>query len=170
MLARASRGELELEFRAQIEAALAAGLAPTHLDWHCLYDGGRADVFDLTFALAREYGLALRVHAKPSVERVHRQGLPAADHGTLDSFRLTIDGKAARYVQMLRELPAGLGEWAVHPGSDDAQAREIDPDGWQVRATDFAFLISEEARDAVAREGIVLIGYEPLQKLWRKRP
>ncbi|MGI5917824.1 MAG: ChbG/HpnK family deacetylase [Anaerolineae bacterium] len=34
MLARAKRDELELEFRAQIEAALGAGLKPTHLDWH----------------------------------------------------------------------------------------------------------------------------------------
>jgi len=35
-LARARRDELEVEFRAQIDAVLAAGLMPTHLDWHSI--------------------------------------------------------------------------------------------------------------------------------------
>src|SRR5919201_7033966 len=48
MLERAKPDELEAEFRAQIEAVLAAELEPTHLDWHCLRNGGRAEVLDLT--------------------------------------------------------------------------------------------------------------------------
>ncbi len=39
-LAQVKLSELEVEFRAQIEAVLAAGLSPTHLDWHCLSNGG----------------------------------------------------------------------------------------------------------------------------------
>ena len=35
-LAQAKLSELEVEFRAQIEAVLATSLKPTHLDWHCL--------------------------------------------------------------------------------------------------------------------------------------
>ena len=50
----------------------------------------------------------------------------------LDSFRLDIDGKAAAYAQLLRELPVGLSEWAVHPGLGNEQAQAIDP-GWRVR-------------------------------------
>lgn len=53
--------EVELELRSQIDAVMAAGLTPTHLDWHCLADGGREDLFDLTLALAKEHGLAARV-------------------------------------------------------------------------------------------------------------
>jgi predicted glycoside hydrolase/deacetylase ChbG (UPF0249 family) len=45
-LALAKLDELEVEFRAQIEAVLSARLKPTHLDWHCLHSGGRADIFD----------------------------------------------------------------------------------------------------------------------------
>jgi chitin disaccharide deacetylase len=48
LLARARPDEVELEFRAQIDAVVDAGLTPTHLDRHCLADGGRADIFDLT--------------------------------------------------------------------------------------------------------------------------
>jgi hypothetical protein len=39
-MAQAKLEELEAEFRAQIEATLAAQLKPTHLDWHCLRFGG----------------------------------------------------------------------------------------------------------------------------------
>jgi chitin disaccharide deacetylase len=48
LLARARLDEVELEFRAQLEAVVDSGLRPTHLDWHCLADGGRDDIFDLT--------------------------------------------------------------------------------------------------------------------------
>jgi len=60
-LAQAKLDELEVEFRAQIKAALAAQLKPSHLDWHCLRFGSRLDIFDLMLGLAKEYGLALRV-------------------------------------------------------------------------------------------------------------
>ena len=60
-LAQVRLDQLETEFRAQIEVVLAAGLQPTHLDWHSLRIGGRPDISDLMFRLAREYGLALRV-------------------------------------------------------------------------------------------------------------
>jgi predicted glycoside hydrolase/deacetylase ChbG (UPF0249 family) len=56
-LANASLDEMELEFRGQIETVLAAGLQPTHLDWHSLRISGRMDIFELMFGLAREYGL-----------------------------------------------------------------------------------------------------------------
>jgi hypothetical protein len=167
MLARARLDELEIEFRAQIEAMLAAGLRPTHLDWHCLYDGGRPDVFDLTVGLAREYGLALRVFDPTRSEPLQRRGLPVADHGVVDSTRLPTAGKTARFIQMLRELPAGLSEWAVHPGLGTAEARAIDS-WWTKRAADLRFLVSRQARETVAAEGIILLDYRALQAIWER--
>ena len=61
LLAGARLDDVERELRAQIDAVARAGLAPTHLDWHCLADGGRDDILDLTVALAREHDLAARV-------------------------------------------------------------------------------------------------------------
>ena len=46
-LAQVRLDQLEMEFRTQIEVVLAAGLKPTHLDWHCLRLGGREDIFDV---------------------------------------------------------------------------------------------------------------------------
>jgi chitin disaccharide deacetylase len=167
LLARARLDELEIEFRTQIEAVLAASLRPTHLDWHCLRDGGRSDVFDMTLGLAREYGLALRVFDATRSERLQRQGLPATDHGVVDSTRLETAGKASRFAHMLRELPAGLSEWAVHPGRGTTEARAIDR-WWRKRAADLRFLVSREARETVAAEGIILLDYRSLQVVWER--
>lgn len=166
LLARAELAELEAEFRAQIEAVLAAGLQPTHLDWHCLRSGGRTDIFAMTLGLAEEYGLALRVVEGPLALALQRQGLPTADHGLLDSFALDPADKSARYARLLRELPAGLSEWAVHPGVGDAGLRALGV-GWQVRQTDLDFLVSPAAQEIVEAEGIILLDYRPLQALWR---
>ena len=166
-LAQVGLDQLEMEFRAQIEAVLAAGLKPTHLDWHALRIGGRADIFDVMLRLAREYGLALRVAGRSGIERVQSQGFPSNDYDFLDSYLLDPVDKSARYDQLLRELPAGLSEWAVHPGLDNAELLAIEPDGKHVRQTDFDFLMSQEAKDIVKEEGIILLDYRALQIVWR---
>lgn len=165
-LAQVSLDQLELEFRAQIEAVLAAGLKPTHLDWHALRIGGRADIFEVMLRLARAYGLALRVAGRAWIEKVQSQGLPTNDYDFLDSYLLDPVDKTARYGQMLRELPAGLSEWALHPGLDNAELRAIEHDGKHVRQTDFDFLMSQEAKDIVQEEGIILLDYRALQEVW----
>jgi hypothetical protein len=58
-----------------------------------------------------------------------QQGLPVVDHDFLDGFSLDIETKPSRYLQLLRELPAGLSEWAVHPGQGDAASRALMMDG-----------------------------------------
>ena len=166
-LAQVRLDQLEMEFRAQIEVVLAAGLKPTHLDWHSLRIGGRADIFDVMLRLAREYGLALRVAGRSWIEKVQSQGFPTNDYDFLDSYRLDLVDKSAQYNQMLRELPAGLSEWAVHPGLDNTELLAIEPDGKHVRQTDFDFLMSQEAKDIVKEEGIILLDYRALQVVWR---
>jgi len=166
-LAQVRLDQLEMEFRGQIEAVLAAGLQPTHLDWHALRIGGRADIFDVMLRLAREYGLALRVMGRALIEKLQSQGFPTNDYDFLDSYLLDPLDKSARYDQMLRELPTGLSEWAVHPGLDNAELLAIEADGKHVRQTDFDFLMSQEAQDIVKEEGIILVDYRALQAVWR---
>jgi predicted glycoside hydrolase/deacetylase ChbG (UPF0249 family) len=166
-LAQVSLDQLEMEFRAQIEAVLAAGLKPTHLDWHCLRIGGWPDIFEIMIRLAKEYGLALRVAGKSWIEKLQSQGLPTNDYHFLDSYGLDPATKSARYAQILHELPAGLTEWAVHPGLDNAELLAIEPDGNHIRQTDFDFLTSQAAKDIVKEEGIILLDYRALQAVWR---
>lgn len=161
LVARARIEEVEREFRAQLDVVLAAGLHPTHLDFHSIADGGRDDVLDLTVALAAEHRLAARVWLEPGRRRARRRGRPVVDHPFLDSTRLDPATKADRYAELLRALPPGLTEWAVHPAT-------ADPDGERGRRADLDFLVSPSARELVAHEGVVLIDYRPVQETWNR--
>jgi predicted glycoside hydrolase/deacetylase ChbG (UPF0249 family) len=166
LLAAAKLTEVERELRAQIDTVVDVGLAPTHLDWHGLADGGRPDILDLTMALAHEYGLAARVWLDYGRRKARQQGKPVVDNAFLDSYCVSIDDKPATYTRMLRDLPPGLNEWAVHPAHGTEQSQSIEPAGWQVRQSDHAFLSSPQAREILDREGITVIDYRPLQQAW----
>jgi hypothetical protein len=64
---------------------------------------------------------------------------------------------------MLRDLPPGLNEWAVHPANGNEQRQ---PTGWQIRRSDHAFLTSPQAREILDHESITVIDYRPLQQAW----
>jgi chitin disaccharide deacetylase len=61
-----------------------------------------------------------------------------------------------------------VSEWGVHPGLGTPELQALEPESWQVRQTDFDFLMSEQARQIIEQEGIVLLSYQPLQKVWLK--
>ncbi|MFD9220516.1 hypothetical protein ACFWDI_11020 [Streptomyces sp. NPDC060064] len=86
----------------------------------------------------------------------------------MDSFALGIDGKSARYAELLRDLQAGLSEWAVHPGLGNEESQAIEPGGWRVRRTDYEFLTSPEAGELLQQEGIVVTDYRTVQQKWRQ--
>lgn len=165
-LAQVNLAELEVEFRAQIEAVLAGGLNPTHVDSHCGIHTRREDIFDMTVGLAGEYGLAIRVSEPPLIEKIKRQGLPSPDYDILDSYRVETQAKPAYYFEGLRSLPAGLTEWAVHPSLATGELKAIG-NSWPVRQADFEFLMSPETKAIIEQEGIIVLNYKPLQELWQ---
>ena len=107
---------VEMEFRAQIEAVLAAELAPTHLDSHYHTHELTEALFDVASKLAIEYGLPLRLSARWAIDKLQKVGYPTNDHAVLDSGMLRPEEKADVLRWQLRELPTGLSEWAMHPG------------------------------------------------------
>jgi hypothetical protein len=76
--------------------------------------------------------------------------------------------KSTQYAQLLRNLPAGLSEWAIHPGLNNAELLAMEGDSKHVRQADFDFLISPEAQTIVKEEGIILLDYRPLQVAWQE--
>ena len=68
---------------------------------------------------------------------------------------------------MLRDLPAGLNEWAVHPSLGDEESQAVDG-GWPVRRTDYEFLTSQQARDVLQQEDIAVIDYRTVQQVWSR--
>jgi hypothetical protein len=97
---------------------------------------------------------------------LRRRGIPVVDHEFLDSYRMDTEEKPARLAQLLRDLPAGLSEWAMHPGLGHEESRAIDPHGWGRRRTDYEFLTSPEARELVRHERITVIDYRAIQQAW----
>jgi hypothetical protein len=110
--------------------------------------------------------LALRASSRPYIEKMRRRGYPTNDHDLMDSYDLDTLDKAARYARMLRALPVGLSEWAVHPGLSNAELRAVEPSSWQVRQTDFDFVVSQEAWTILEEEGITLVDYRAVRALW----
>ncbi len=161
--------ELEMEFRAQIEFVLAAGLQPTHLDWHALRINKRPEVGDVLIGLAKEFGLALRVRGQSMINALQTQGLPTNDYDFLDSYLLEPETKHAQFAQMLRELPEGLSEWAIHPGLDHPELLALDATCRHERQRDYDFWTSPEAKEIIEQEGLTLLDYGPLQERWQGR-
>jgi len=159
--------DLAREFRAQIERVLATGLKPTHLDSHCHVHTRREDIFDMVFQFARDYGLALRANDPILIEKLRTRGYPANDHEVLDSYRLETTAKDRTYAKLLRDLPEGLSEWAIHPGTGNSELRAMEPVTWDVRQADFDFFVSQQAREIIREEGITILNYRPIQKLWQ---
>ncbi len=60
ILAHSNPREAEIEGRAQIEKALAAGMDISHVDTHCGFLGVRPDYFAVYLGLAREFDMPLR--------------------------------------------------------------------------------------------------------------
>jgi hypothetical protein len=93
--------------------------------------------------------------------------LPTNDYDFLDSYLLDPATKADQYAKMLRELPEGLSEWAVHPAIRNEELLAIEGEDNHIRQTDFDFLMSQEAKEIVKKEGIILVDYRALQEIWR---
>ncbi len=166
-LSQVKINELEVEFRVQIGAVLSAGFKPTHLDWHAIRFGNRSDIFELMIRLAKEYGLALRVRGQTWIENLQSQGLPTIEYDFLDSYSLDPGTKPDHYRRLLHELPAGLSEWAIHPGIDSLELLAVEPGGNHVRQSDYEYWTSQPAKDAIKEEGIILLDYRALQPFWR---
>src|SRR5216683_335587 len=81
-------------------------------------------------------------------------------------------GRRLRQCLRLRSSPPiriGLSEWAAHPALGTPELQAIEPESWQAHPTDLDFLISQEAREIIEQEGIVLLSYKPLQQVWQER-
>ena len=169
--------ELAREFRAQVEFVLRAGLRPTHLDSHYGVHELRPDIFDMTVDLALEYGLALRAGTQAMIARMQDRPYPVCDYPLFDSGRMDPSRKRAHLAQSLRTLPSGLSEWGMHPGiaNEEMAAIMAHPNIDGVTATppgrqsDLDVLTSTSMKDGIEQEGIILLSYRPLQKLWQQK-
>jgi len=113
--------------------------------------------------------LGYTANARPLIVNADDFGMCHNDYGFLDSYSLDPFNKAALYAELLHELPVGLSEWAVHPGLDNCELLAIEPGGNHIRQTDSDLLMSQQAKDVIWEEGIILLDYRALQAVWKEK-
>jgi len=157
--------EVEREFRAQIEHAIALGVEPSHLDSHMGVYNYSEEFFEVAYRLAREYGISLRVGFTPRIERLHNEGYPCVDRLEFGSYDWPDEHRFDFYEEFLRTLEPGVTEMIIHCGTDDPELEAVTA-GLQVRrALDAEFWSSERARRLIEELGIELASYDALTRL-----
>jgi predicted glycoside hydrolase/deacetylase ChbG (UPF0249 family) len=176
---RAKPAEVEIELRAQIEMALAAGIDVTHLDAHM----GTAffpPFVEIYAKLAREFripAMAVRpdaealarvglAGAEPMIRRVVElladSGLPVLDWLDADSLGFAPEGGAAHTRKRLDRLAPGVTYFITHPARDGEELRAIGPDH-HARSFEHRFYGSEEGRAALAAAGVRTVGMRAIR-------
>ncbi len=180
---RAKPAEVEIELRAQIEAALAAGIDVTHLDSHM----GTAffpPFVEIYAKLAQEFRVpAMAVVPDPQalsraglagatdtirrvVELLTGAGMPILDAIDANSLGFVPGEGEAHTRSRLTGLGAGVTYFIIHPARDGEELRAIAPDH-HARSFEHEFYGSARGRAALADAGIRTVGMRALRELLR---
>jgi predicted glycoside hydrolase/deacetylase ChbG (UPF0249 family) len=175
LYARARLDEVEVETRAQIDRALAAGIDVTHLDSHMGTVQLDPDYHDLYVRLAGEYRLPIRMASRSGlrslgmgriIEQADRLGVLSPDHFWYGGPPAP-EATAAYWSNLLRTLKPGVTELYVHAALDAPEMRAV-TDTWAQRVADFEYFAAASTRVLLDELGIVRLGYRPLRELQRR--
>jgi len=167
--------EVETEVRAQVERAKSMGLEPTHLDahMHALY--ATPQLFAVLRKVARDYRLPIRMARNETLFQDLLPYVEAAYPFPDAIFSPLGDVQPAAwkdyYINVVKHLQPGVSELFVHLAHDDAEMRAVTVNfsvwdaAWRQR--DLDVISSPEFRKALVDNGVIVIGWRPIQKLIR---
>lgn len=180
---RAQPEHVEIELRAQIETALAAGIDVTHLDSHMgtvLFPP-----FVAIYArLAGAYRLpAMAVRPKPSLlermglkaasgvlnqaaDAIEGHGIPVLDGLDMESLSFEPGGGESHAAKRIGRVAEGVHYFIIHPAKESAEIRAISPDA-HARVFEHEFYGSARGREAFESAGVRTIGMRALRDLVR---
>lgn len=175
---------VEVEWRAQIDCALAAGIDVTHLDAHM--GAALAPEFCNRYVrLGAEYGVpvlltsALSGYAvrsphladvsddrfAPFVDYARKVGLPLFDQ-VLETDFTRAKEQPADYCSVLAGIDAELAFCAFHPAAP-GDINVIEPHACHVRTEEYELFRSDEWREWLAAQPFALIGMRELRDDYR---
>lgn len=177
----ASPEEVEKEMRAQIDAALAIGIKPTHLDSHmgCVFYG-RPEFVASYLKLAEEYGIPAMVIEDlfqavvlPNPELfdgIDLNRVKIVDNVAIGSPEIYDSvGLATYYEEVLNNLKPGVTVLLIHVAYDDEEMRAITTrfDHWHARwrQQDFDFFTSQKVKNLLETNNIKLVTWKEIGKL-----
>ena len=170
------------EFRAQVEALLARGIQPTHLDTH-KHVHLLPPVLDAVTLVADEYrirwirrpfdiplgmmpnlrtflSLALRPFRIPFDDRLRRSRCRAADH--FAGFVSTGSLQAPWLASLVASLPDGVVEFMCHPGICGPELLRADTRLKRTREAELEALCSPLVKQAAVESGVEILSYRDL--------
>ena len=181
---RARPAEVEVELRAQLEMALAAGVDVTHLDSHMgtvlfppflpiyakLAVEFRLPVFafhpDDAVLEARGlkgYGPFLR----SAIEQLEAAGIPAFDDFDSDSLEFALGEGLAHNRRRLAGLGRGVSYLICHAAAGGEELSSVTPDSAHQRDFERSFYGGEVGRKELEAAGIQTVGMRALRELVR---
>ncbi len=181
----ASAEEVEKEVRAQIEAALAQGYRPSHIDTHMGTLYGHPDYIRVFFSVAQEYGIPANVIdvSNPEVRKEFMgQGypineevmqmfseytLPMLDYFTSAPNGSTYAEKIENFKKLIRNLRPGLTEIIFHPSVETENLRTI-TNSWQQRVWEAKMFADPDLIQFFKEEGIVFTNWKDIMSRFEK--
>jgi chitin disaccharide deacetylase len=156
VIAAADPDDVLVEWRAQIQAVIDAGVQPDHLDSHHHIADRTEPLRTILLALAREFGLPVRAL------RDHR---PAEGAVTSPDELLSLSGHRRSVAGLLGQLealrPGTVAELHCHPGQIDLRLRRKSS-LLHERERDLALLTDERVIRWVHEHGLELISFKAL--------
>jgi hypothetical protein len=111
----------------------------------------------------------LAAHGHPELRgQFAARGIVSPDHFVFDELKNQEIGVKDFWLGVVKNLKPGLTELYIHAGLPNDELKAI-TSSWSTRAEEFeVFARSDEMRQLIATEKIILIGYRPLRDLQRK--
>ena len=174
---------VETELRAQIDAALAAGIDVTHLDAH-MGAAMMPEFVDIYYRLGRDYNVPILLvkdlqrfnpmsYAGPASNENFKGVIAKARAANYPIFDLVIESPWSRktdaetaYRAMFADIPEGLTYLSLHfnaPGDFEI----IEPEFAHIRSEEYAFFRSEKLPELLAKHGITVIGMREVREQYR---
>jgi chitin disaccharide deacetylase len=180
----AHRGAVEAECRAQIEAALAAGLDVTHLDTH-MGAAAAPEFAEIYLALGREYRLPVLLprHAATYTSlldlgpvdrefydrltgRLEAEGLPLIDRFAM-GLAMRQHSCEQAYRQMVGEAAAGVTYLSLHC-STPGEVERMHPSDAAWRIAEYELFQDPGFLDWVASQEVERIGFRVIRDRYRE--
>jgi predicted glycoside hydrolase/deacetylase ChbG (UPF0249 family) len=185
-MVNASAEEVERELVAQLAYARSLGLKPTHLTTHLGALFTRPDLIEVYLRMARQQWIpAIVVEETPAhLKRFRSHGFPLPDEliqlfndyplPKLDDLRILppaddYEAKKQALVTMIREMPPGLTQIALHPAIESEALKRIAPD-WQRRVWAERLLADADIADLLRDEKAILTDWREIMSRFEGRP
>jgi len=183
-VARARPAEVEIELRAQVERALAAGVDVTHLDAH-MGTALHPPFFEIYARLARDYRLAVFA-VRPDVQQLSARGLagaatlfnqlaqtlesfgiPVLDGFDADSLGFPVGQGLAHNRRRLAGLGPGVSYLICHAAQGGEELVAVTPESAHARDFERGFYGGSVGQQALTEEGIRTLGMRAVRNLVR---